>query len=188
MGYTAGDLTVYHNQEVADYRELDEEKGNMGRNGEWAFEVTGTFANSSEGLCILWANGQDDSEGAWCLNHPPCPCSQAQATSDWHFSFDHTSRTDCAVLIASNQQSSIECCYDDQGALVLNEAGAGSCQLYDKFKFPTKNGEEDSDPYQDCCVSSRNCSLYFKHRPSKACDGYLPPTTGMDFYTLRFPK
>ena len=138
--------------------------------------ITGSQAEES---CLQWVRGQELLSNDWLGDIPlSCPCSLSQATSDWRFNFDNSSRTNCAIAVVTRSQHGLECCYDTSGSLLVDTEASGSYHYYHSLFYPEEHLISDSRPFQDCCVESNNCVLYYKYRPSSNCDEYQPPTPG----------
>ena len=182
IGYDSRDYVHYHNVNNSDkFTEIDTVIGNTGRAGEWYFELTDPDSDlNSEQECYKWAAGQEtDIFEEYFEGLPSCPCTASQARRDWRFWFAWrwglSSAANCATLVWSRRQSTIECCYDeDSGALLVGGRYGGSYKLYHPWFENRKYVTEDKTPYENCCKSSNLCSVYNKYRPSDDCSNYDP--------------
>lgn len=179
VGYDRRDFVNYLNAEVAtqaDFSLLHQLPGNTGRTGEWYFNITTDMNDTlAEARCLIWSLRQEEfNESALQF----CPCTRRQARRDWRYWFAYywglSSRPNCATLLFNCRQSTIECCYDDFGALIVGPNQGGSHKLYNPLFFFHQHFLEDERPYDDCCVRSNLCHLYYKYRPSDDCSGYSP--------------
>ena len=185
VGYDARDFTHYQSVDLQsrdEFLRLHEMTGNTGRVGEWYFDLNSPVEEiSAEQRCLVWAKRQQQNTSAILssLRVNACPCTQQQAWRDWSFWFGYfwglSSRPNCATVLFSRSQSTIECCYDDNGALIVGPSQGGSLKLYNPLFFYQENFLEDLRPYQDCCIDSNRCRLYYAFRPSDDCSAYTPP-------------
>ena len=182
VGYSAGNLTTYFNAELTSTQILNIDKvlGNTGANGQWMFNVSPTLSEKEkiEEKCLQWVSEQED-HGDWTNNLPDCPCSKLQANRDWRFSFVRSSDESCAFFVATTSQHGLECCYDDNGALLVGPKEGGRYHYYHSLFYPNQHEESDSRPFSQCCEETENCELFYKHRPSPNCSVYEPPTPGI---------
>uniref|UniRef100_A0A1X7UXG1 AMOP domain-containing protein n=1 Tax=Amphimedon queenslandica TaxID=400682 RepID=A0A1X7UXG1_AMPQE len=182
VGYTAADFINFQNVHYANPSTLDTTLGNTGTAvGQWLYDVSpSTITGSqSEESCLEWVRGQELLSSDWLRDVPlSCPCSLSQATSDWRFNFNNSSRNNCAIAVVTRSQHGLECCYDALGSLVVDTEASGSYHYYHSLFHPEQHLLSDSRPFEDCCVESNNCVLYYKYRPSSNCEGYQPPTPG----------
>lgn len=188
VGFDNRDFSNYHNLQLPsqDLLRLHTITGNTGRVGEWYFNLTSPSDEiGSEQRCLMWARRQQQYDvGAIfsSLRVRACPCTSRQARRDWSFWFGYywglSSRPNCAMVLFSRSQSTIECCYDDNGALIVGPSEGGSLRLYNPLFFYQENFLEDLQPYRDCCVNSDRCELYYTYRPSDDCSAYIPPSLG----------
>ena len=84
------------------------------------------------------------------------------------------------------------CCYLPQdisingfpyGFLDQSETyGAGSILEYFPATYGPQYLEFDKTPKKACCVDSNNCDVFYGHRPSDNCEGYLTQSQGMQIY------
>lgn len=187
VGFDSRDFINYYNAELQsqdDFLRLHEMAGNTGRVGEWYFSFNSPPGEvTAEQRCLMWAKRQQQNDTITILSSlrvNACPCTQRQAWRDWSFWFGYywglSSRPNCATVLFSRSQSTIECCYDNSGALIVGPSQGGSLKLYNPLFFYQENFVEDLRPYQDCCVDSNRCQLYYMHRPSDDCSAYTPPT------------
>ena len=182
VGYSAGNLTTYFNAELtsAQILNIDKVLGNTGANGQWMFNVSPILSEKEkiEEKCLQWVSEQED-HGDWTDNLPDCPCSKLQANRDWRFSFVRSSDESCAFFVATTSQHGLECCYDDNGALLVGPKEGGRYHYYHSLFYPNQHEESDSRPFSQCCEETENCELFYKHRPSPNCSVYEPPTPGI---------
>ena len=182
IGYDSKDYVNYHNLDDSDkFTEIDTVTGNTGSAGEWYFQLTDPDSQlDPEQECFKWVARQEEGTFEdYFEGLPSCPCTESQARRDWRFWFGWrwglSSRENCATLVWSGRQSTVECCYDeDSGALLAGGNTAGSFKLHHPFFSNKKYITEDKQPYEHCCESSRLCSVYYTHRPSDDCSGYDP--------------
>ena len=185
-GYDAKDFQNYFNFDLpADQlTQLHATAGNTGRRGEWHFNLTSPDPLlTPEQHCTMWSRRQDQGDVQLDLSSiqtNSCPCTRAQAERDWRFWFAFywgLSRSDCAIVLFPGGQHTLECCYDDLGALIVGPSeGGGSYKLYNPLSFARESYLEDVKPYEDCCTSSERCRVYYQHRPSDDCSRYSPPS------------
>ena len=185
IGYDTRDFLTYHNVELdsqQDFLSIHTIVGNGGRTGEWLFNFTVQEEDTtSEMRCLMWARRQQNINMSVFISLPvnSCPCTLRQARFDWRywfvFNWGLSSRPNCAMVLFSRSQSTIECCYDDFGALIVGANEGGSYQLYNPLFNHLDNYREDFQPYRHCCVMSRRCNLYYQYRPSDDCSEYIPP-------------
>lgn len=180
IGHDAKDYTNYDNIQLSrsQYFRIHDVQGNTGRRGEWYFNYTAPGEVNSEKLCLKWSQRQNNNvtalfEGVWS-----CPCTRQQARRDWRFWFGYywgySARPNCATLLFSwRRQSSIECCYDSDGSLIVGANDGGSHLLYNPLFRHVQNFQEDRLPYRHCCEESNLCQLYYKYRPSDDCSNYV---------------
>ncbi len=182
-GFDAKDFQNYHNLEFPSQL-LNGTVGNTGSVGEWHFNLTSPDPLlTPEQRCMMWAKRQEAVDttqlGPSLFQPGSCPCTRRQAQRDWRFWFAYywgLSRQDCATVLFSRSQHTLECCYDRFGALIVGpSAGGGSYKLYNPLNFIRESFLEDSRPYEDCCVDSNRCRLYHQYRPSDDCSHYAPP-------------
>ena len=183
VGYDAKDYVNYLNVQVnssEDYLNLDSFAGNTRSTGMWYFKLSDPDSDTNfVQKCLKWAERQEeDVVMKYFEGLPVCPCTRQQADRDWRFwfgwSWGLTSDPDCAALVWSGRQSTIECCYDTKGALLVGPSTGGSYKLYHPW-FESKNYiAEDKNPRSYCCQLSDFCSTFYKYRPSDNCSGYDP--------------
>ena len=180
IGHDAKDYTNYNNVELvrSEYFRIHEVQGNTGRRGEWYFNYTTPGEIDSAKLCLKWSQRQGNVSAMFAGMGQSCPCTHEQALRDWRFWFGYywgySARPDCATLLFSwPRQTSIECCYDTDGSLIVGANRAGSHLLYNPLFDYVKNSQEDRIPYCYCCEESDLCQLYYKHRPSDDCSNYV---------------
>lgn len=184
-GFDARDFQNFNNFNFSTQQlsQLHVTEGNTGRMGEWYFNLTSPDPLlTSEQRCMIWAKRQEESSvqlGSSSLQSGFCPCTRRQAQRDWRFWFAYywgLSRQNCATVLFSRSQHTLECCYDEFGALIVGpSSGGGSYKLYNPLNFIMESYTEDVRPYEDCCVNSNRCRLYHQYRPSDDCSGYQPP-------------
>jgi len=155
-------------------------QGNTGRNGEWLFDFTSTDPNA-ESRCLGWAMEQNAGEEAM-PGALRCPCTENQARTDFRFWFAYywgLSRQNCAIVLFSRSNSTIECCYDSAGALLVGpDTGGGTYLKHNPLFFYQRSLAEDLNPYQDCCVNSKRCQRFYQIRHYDDCSAYQPPALG----------
>lgn len=183
VGYDAKDNRNFHNVELlsAQYSMIDAAVGNTGEMGQWYFNFTTSILEAdSEQLCMEWARRQNTNVLERQFSGlPSCPCTSGQARRDWRFWFAHfwglSSRSNCATFLWSRRQATLECCYENDGSLLIGPSSGGSSLLYNPLFFFRNYFQEDRLAYQYCCVDSQRCDLYYAHRPSDDCSTYTPP-------------
>lgn len=181
MGYDAKDLQNYFNLDLQPQQliMLHNMPGNTGRNGDWQFDFNLPLEQATAQLrCRIWAKKQQPIDLS-SLDVQSCPCTRQQIRNDRRFWFGYysglSSRPNCATVLLSGSQHTLECCYDDAGALILGPVdGGGTFKLFNPLFLYDNYYAEDLLPYQDCCVNSRSCALYYMHRPSIDCSDYRP--------------
>ena len=182
IGHDARDFMNYENvllQSNTDFFTIDDVVGNSRLPGVWYFNYTSPESDmNSEQLCLQWSKRQSLVTTSFDTVPSACPCTRRQARRDWRFWFAHfwglSSRPNCATLLFSRQQSTVECCYDDDGSLIVGANDGGSYLLYNPLFYFLDHVQEDSFPYRYCCVESKRCQVYYEHRPSDDCNGYVP--------------
>ena len=182
VGYDAKDYVNYLNvqlQNSTDFLTIDTVIGNTGFPGQWYFSLTSPRTENFEGLCLEWAKRQSEDLNDNFAGLPSCPCTRRQAWRDRRFFFAFfwglSSRPNCATMLFSRRQSSIECCYDSRGSLLVGPTTGGTYQLFNPLFSPRENTVEDRLPYDYCCTFSERCSTYYEYRPSDDCSDYDPP-------------
>ena len=185
MGSDPKDYKNYNNVILPNgtlYTMIDRVSGNTGELGQWYFNFTSPESEAdSEQLCLEWDREQRkiNNTESFFGGLSACPCTRRQAQRDWRFWFAHfwglSSRSNCATFLWSGRQTTIECCYDDEGSLLVGPSAGGSYLLYNPlFRFQD-HFLNDRRPYQHCCENSDRCNLFFTHRPSDNCSNYNPP-------------
>lgn len=182
MGYDAKDLQNYFNlnQPAQQLAMLHNLPGNTGRTGDWHFDLTLPPGQATaEQRCLLWAKRQERQPNIdiSSLEVKYCPCTLQQLLWDKRFWFGYfwglSSSPNCATVLLSGSQNTLECCYDTGGALIVGTRG-GSYKLYNPLFFYENYRQEDLLPYYDCCVNSQRCKLYYSHKPFDDCSLYKP--------------
>lgn len=193
IGYDINDGENYLNVNVDQedgYLFINSIIGNTGQYGQWYFGYTPTELKPEQ-LCFKWANEQDRILGESLVTSlPSCPCSKAQALYDWRFLFAYwiglSSDPNCATLLFSRMQSTIECCYDeDDGSLIIGPKKRGTVKLFNPLFHPAEYRDQDKVPYEQCCNGSQRCQIFYKHRPSHDCDLYEKPLIGIGLHETK---
>ena len=182
IGYDTKNYVNYHNVQLPstiDYLTINTAVGNSGLEGQWYFHFTPPDVDMNfEQLCLEWGRRQPADVETYFEGLPSCPCTRLQAWRDWRFFFaffwGFSSRANCATMLFSRRQSTIECCYDNDGSLLVGPKSGGSYKLYNSLFFPRQYTLEDRLPYDYCCVFSNRCSTYYEYRPSDDCSNYIP--------------
>ncbi len=185
IGYDARDYVNYLNVELPsmnDFLMIDDVTGNTGLPGEWYFDFSSPDTGTNfEQLCLEWSKQQTSNAADYFsnLSLPSCPCTWWQARRDWRFWFayywGYSSQPNCATLLFSRTQSTIECCYSwSDGSLLVGPNEGGTYKLYNSLFHPEEYYTEDLLPYEYCCRLSGRCSTYYQHRPSDDCSNYIP--------------
>lgn len=181
IGYDSKNYVDYLNvDDIENILRIDSLTGNTGTAGEWYFKLTDSDNEiNSEQECFKWvARQEEDTFKKYFEGLPSCPCTQWQAWRDWRFWFGWrwglSSGPNCATLIWSRRQSTIECCYDDSGALQVEGISGGSYKLHHPWFSNKQYITEDKQPYEHCCQFSKRCPIFYSHRPSDDCSGYEP--------------
>ena len=178
VGHDAKDFTNYFNAELgqSQFLRLSQVEGNTGRIGEWFFNYTAPGEIDSATFCRMWSQRQANVSVSFDQRFS-CPCTRQQAQTDWRFWFGYywgfSARPNCATLLFSRRQSTIECCYDTDGSLIVGANEGGSYLLYNPLFRHRQNVLEDRTPYRHCCEQSNLCLLYYKYRPSDDCRNYV---------------
>ena len=178
IGHDAKDFTNYNNLQFDQnqFLRISQVEGNSGQDGEWYFNYTATGEIDSATLCRTWSQRQGNVSAKFDRSMS-CPCTRRQAQRDWRFWFGYywglSPRSNCATLLFSRQQSTIECCYDTDGSLIVGANDGGSYLLHNPLFRYQQNVLEDRAPYRYCCEQSTLCQLYYKHRPSDDCRNYV---------------
>ena len=179
IGHDAKDFANYENVQLnsQQYLRIHNIQGNSGRAGEWFFNYTTQGEIDSAKLCLKWTQRQDANNSAAFEGVSSCPCTRQQASRDWRFWFGYywglSARPNCATLLFSRRQGTIECCYDDDGSLIIGANAGGSYLLYNPLFHYQQNALEDRQPYRYCCEESMLCQQYYQHRPSDDCSNYV---------------
>ena len=162
---------------------MDTDIGNTGAMGQWLFNIShSNVLDDNELSCIQWTHEQQPATD-WIDDSLSCPCTRQQARQDWRYSFELSRRNDCAIFIPSATQSTVECCYDSQNALISSvEEGSGGYIRYHPVFQPMTYTSSDKDPYTECCVDSDNCATFRLYRPAVDCSAYSAPNIGMQQY------
>ena len=180
VGYDARDFTNYHYLQLPFPRRLDLTEGNTGRVGVWHFRLS-LYEFTAEQRCLQWANRQQRENYYFSrLRIQFCPCTINQAQRDWKYWFGYysglSSHPNCATILLSGNQRTIECCYNKFGALITGPySRGGSFKRYNPLFFHRNNLQQDVQPYLDCCVHSNRCQIYYANRRPTNCSGYQPP-------------
>lgn len=181
MGYDAKDLQYYFNLPMPDIPNLHQIPGNTGRTGEWHFNFTSPPGQATaKQRCLNWATREDSKAmidlSTLLVKH--CPCTLQQLQFDWRFWFGYlwglTTSQNCATVLFSGSQHTLECCYDDDGALIVGPREGGSYKRYNPLFFNQDYYQDDLLPYYDCCEESSLCRLYNYYRPFDDCSQYRP--------------
>lgn len=178
IGYDARNFIDYEQVKLPnqrDYYNMDAIKGNTDLNGEWYFNFTSGGDTSPSRNCHKWSHEH--------INLNPidlsCPCTLYQALLDWRFWFGYfwgvSSRPNCATFILSQLQGTTECCYDSNGSLIVGSRYGGSYFQYNPLFYYQLHFLKDHLPHKHCCIESKLCQIYYKHRPSNDCHNYRPP-------------
>ena len=188
VGYDARDFTHYQTLQLPSlnhFTQLHDTEGNTKRMGEWQYNFNMPDEQlTADQRCLMWAKRQralheENLQMFSSIRERACPCTINQAQRDRSFWFLYyfglNSRLNCAMVPFSGNQSTLECCYDASGALIVGPNEGGSFWLYNPLFSYQANFLEDLQPYQDCCVNSDRCQLYYTYRPSDDCSAYEPP-------------
>lgn len=185
IGHDPKDYTNYHNVALppgTQYSVMDKIIGNTGELGQWYFNFTSDSETNSEQLCLEWDRRERlkiENFETHFSGLPSCPCTRRQARRDWRFWFASfwglSSRPNCATLLWSRRQATIECCYGDDGSLLVGPSTGGSYLQHNPLFSFRGYFTEDRTPYQQCCEKSERCGLFYTHRPSDNCSNYIPP-------------
>ena len=86
----------------------------------------------------------------------------------------------CTFVSSDNEGSGQQCCYDDDGQLVVGPPGGGTVDLYAPIGYFGKllHFYHDVRPFYYCCKGEfSDCREYYKHRPSDDGSRYVlqPP-------------
>uniref|UniRef100_A0A914DWE2 Sushi domain-containing protein 2 n=1 Tax=Acrobeloides nanus TaxID=290746 RepID=A0A914DWE2_9BILA len=106
----------------------------------------------------------------------PCPPTRLQSSADPRFV---DVQGDCACRIQASPSASggsQECCYDENGNLVMGPNG-GFAQKYHPVSSYFSNKLYDQLPYEACCQIQMPdlCSKFQQCRPQSDGSGYTPP-------------
>lgn len=155
--------------------------------GKWFFRLEETSPDdisTAESSCKEWFKKQPDPRPN-TENLEPCPCTRRQAWWDERFYLpvaNWREDTDkCALLIARTDDSwGQRCCYFNdwisRGALIVGHPGGGSAQrIILTMTTQTDFFQSEVQSYEDCCVNSNLCHLFYQKRPSDDCSRYEPP-------------
>lgn len=159
--------------------------------GQQLFYAASLPANpcAAKARCLAWYYEDIATHGCsypyWTVFLPPCPCTLFQAFHDFRFRFyEWRGRLSCFVSsFARPFGVQTECCYrwtaNLGGALVRGPVRGGSANRHHSVFYPDLHQKFDVQPYQDCCVHTNLCHLYYERRPSTSWIGYIPPFWGI---------
>ena len=84
------------------------------------------------------------------------------------------------LLFYSNQGAGQQCCYNEQGNLLVGPPNGGSLdRVHVEVGVPVfSHFFHDLVPHWDCCLLSASCGKYFEKRPSDDGSNYEPPRPG----------
>ena len=172
----------YHTVELGSrqrYAQIHNLLGNTGRVGEWLFDFSARLDDYAELRCLAWSRRQRENSIV-PSQLPRCPCTIRQAFFDFRYWFGYfwglSSQPNCATVLFTGTSSTTECCYDWlTGALIVGPNNGGTYKLHNPLFQYYQYRLQDFLPYQDCCVESNRCDLYFRHRPYDDCSLYAPP-------------
>ena len=181
VGFDAKDINNYYNlnRPVQELVLLHSVEGNTGRLGEWYFNFTLPPGQATaEQRCLIWARKQTELIDISSLRVKSCPCYRSQILWDFRFWFGFalglSTHSNCATVLLSGSQHTLECCYDQFGALIVGPKEGGSYKMYNPLYYYQEYKQEDVMPYFDCCLGSRKCDLYYLNRPYDDCSQYEP--------------
>ena len=134
--------------------------------------------------CLKWYDKDKKLLGSEFINSllstQPCPCQWWQAWFDDMFVFYWG--TFCAVSVFPTGSHGQECCYSIQsssfGALLTGPPDGGSVDRFHESINANLHNAQDVKPYEDCCLISGHCDMYYERRPSDTCERYEPPFRG----------
>lgn len=203
VGFTTADGTYFINSPLSGSRfvtllDNNAALSNVGVKGRLFYRLSNIQSRCGAVInCLRWYNNDLQVNGLfplWTLFLPPCPCTYFQAIRDWRFRVERfTISTVCFVsLFPSLFGAQSECCYRVRfvfffrffffrivgGSLILGPTDGGSASRYNSFFFPSLHAQFDLQPFQDCCVLSNLCHLYYQRRPSRLWLDYRPPFFG----------
>lgn len=84
----------------------------------------------------------------------------------------------CYTSITQFNQSAQQCCYDNNGRLLVGPSGGGTLKLISPNVAPVNHFFTDIYPYYLCCYLSNNCGLYYDRRPSDDSSRWEAPRPG----------
>ena len=154
----------------------------------YPLSLTGSCPENRKKRCVMWYEEDIDVHGCsrpfWTEFLLPCPFALSQIRNDFRFQFyGRRSGLTCFVSgVARSFGVQTECCYESDesfgGVLRLGPPSGGSANRHDSRLYPGLHKELDVSPYDDCCVYSDECHLYYERRPSTESQNYVPPTWG----------
>ncbi|XP_062511306.1 mucin-like protein [Corticium candelabrum] len=191
VGYTSHDASVFYSHYLSGFDEvinLVSHRSDNGQVGQLLYQVSeDTNICAGNSVCLNWYFDDIDREGVspiWYFSLPPCPCSLVQAASDWAYQwYRSTSTSVCYVSSFPSPfyDSQVQCCYSlpefgfFDGFLLNNLPQGGTANRYHASRFSLFHSNFDIQPYEDCCIKTDLCNLYYLRRPSQSCFGYFPP-------------
>ena len=79
---------------------------------------------------------------------------------------------------AGSFNASQQCCYNQNGNLLVGPPGGGSLRLQNSGQNEIEHIKVDIFPYIRCCILSNNCDLFYEKRPSDNGSLWRPPVFG----------
>ena len=202
VGYMSHDASVFHSHYLSGFDEvinLVSHRLANGQVGQLLYQVSeDTNICASNSVCLNWYFDDIDREGVspiWHFSLPPCPCSLVQAASDWAYQWNQSTSTSVCYVSSFPSPfygSQVQCCYSlpefglFNGFLLNNLPQGGTANRYHPSRFSLFHSNFDIQPYEDCCIKTDLCNLYYLRRPSQSCFGYLPPFWGITVVMQRF--
>ena len=84
------------------------------------------------------------------------------------------------LYTSENDGSGQQCCYSDNGRLIVGPEAGGTVDLYSPVEHFWEHQLHDVLPYIFCCKGLfSDCSAYYDRRPSDNGDGYVLIPPGM---------
>ena len=197
VGYTSHDASFFQSHYLSGYPEVvniasQQLPSNVGTVGRLFYRLSeDNNICASNSLCLSWYFNDIEQEGLslfWSLFLPPCPCTLFQAEWDWRYQWQNSTATSVCYVstFVSVNGAQTECCYSLPqsflfsigGVLLTGSPQGGTANRYHSSSYPTLHYQFDMMPFEDCCVNTDMCHLYYQRRPSQGCFGYVPPFWG----------
>lgn len=85
----------------------------------------------------------------------------------------------CPIVFSfSSSSSGQQCCYGDNGRLIVGPFEGGTPNLVSPDQSYVRHLYHDVLPWLLCCGLSNECEKYYENRPSDDGSRYVPPSIG----------